>query len=507
LKMQDKYHTNFDFIKEPNIKLGYTQSHIDPRDGLTLYGPITKDDFASANIGVIGPERSRIRMKNWLKINQAPVYSFDSDIARPSFPGFQAVFGTALNYNSMQEISIEDTEILKYLKHADSHQRIFNLVKLFSDQLIRYVNDHKPPVQVWFVVIPEEVYQYGKPNSRIPKAEGNIPIGIKSQYSKINPFLFPEYDYLQEAYKYELNFHNQLKARLLKDRIITQIVRESTIAYKDFKNKYNQPLRDLAKFESAISWNISTSLYYKLGGTPWKLSTVRDKVCYLGLVYKKIDTDKDPRIACCAAQMFLDSGDGLVFKGNTGRWYDPFKNEYHLDKESAKALIIEAIESYKKDNSDNYPRQIFIHAKTYFNDEEWEGFFEACEGKTKLVGVRIKPEASFKMYRDYAYPAPRGLTFFVNDKKAFLWTKGFIPKLQTVVGLETPNPLSIEIIRGSEDIKTVCEDVLSLTKLNYNTCLYGDGLPVTLRFANNVGEVITAGPNENLSRLSFRHYI
>ena len=95
----------------------------------------------------------------------------------------------------------------------------------------------------------------------------------------------------------------------------------------------------------------------------------------------------------------------------------------------------------------------------------------------------------------------------IDKNRAYLWTKGFIPKLQTVVGLETPNPLSIEVIKGKEDIKIVCQDVLALTKLNYNSCMYGDGLPVTLRFANNIGEVITAGEIENLSRCSFRHYI
>jgi hypothetical protein len=35
--------------------------------------------------------------------------------------------------------------------------------------------------------------------------------------------------------------------------------------------------------------------------------------------------------------------------------------------------------------------------------------------------------------------------------------------------------------------------VLALTKLNYNTYRYGDGKPITLKFADTVGEVLTAG--------------
>jgi hypothetical protein len=47
------------------------------------------------------------------------------------------------------------------------------------------------------------------------------------------------------------------------------------------------------------------------------------------------------------------------------------------------------------------------------------------------------------------------------------------------VGLEIPNPIVVEITRGSADIEQVCKDVLALTKLNYNTCIFADGQPVT----------------------------
>jgi hypothetical protein len=54
----------------------------------------------------------------------------------------------------------------------------------------------------------------------------------------------------------------------------------------------------------------------------------------------------------------------------------------------------------------------------------------------------------------------------------------------------------------------VLSDVLSLTKLNFNACIYGDGQPVTLRFADAVGEILTAGPQKpDLPPLPFRYYI
>jgi RHS repeat-associated protein len=41
---------------------------------------------------------------------------------------------------------------------------------------------------------------------------------------------------------------------------------------------------------------------------------------------------------------------------------------------------------------------------------------------------------------------------------------------------------------GDTDLRTVCQDIFALTKLNYNSCIYGDGRPVTLRFADMIGE-------------------
>jgi hypothetical protein len=48
---------------------------------------------------------------------------------------------------------------------------------------------------------------------------------------------------------------------------------------------------------------------------------------------------------------------------------------------------------------------------------------------------------------------------------------------------------------------------MALTKLNYNSSKFGGGSPVTLRFADAVGEILTAGPLESNAPLSFKFYI
>lgn len=490
-------------IDEPLLTFGHHQKTIDPRDGLTLFGPFTRDKINYCSIGIIGTSEGRQRVIRWLERIQKPIFSKDGDIARPYFPGLEAAFEFEINFDAIVQLDVDKAQIDTYLKYSDSYQRVHNLSNCYVEQLLRYIKEEETPVLVWFVVIPDDIYTYGRPKSVIPKSEGNIGIGIKGKYSRTTPSLFSEYTVLQEAYKYEINFHNQLKTKLLKVGIVTQIIKESTIAYRDFHIN-GKPIRDLEKFESAIAWSLSTTLYYKTGGLPWKLGEVRDGVCYVGLVYKK--DEKDEKSACCAAQMFLDSGDGLVFRGNVGPWYNPETKEFHLSEESAYQLLSRALDTFYAKNS-RYPNQLFIHARTYFDKDEWRGFETAAKDKSQVIGVRIRDEGAFKLYREFAYPVPRGMVFTVDKRNAFLWTKGFVPRIQTVFGLETPNPLSIEITNGQEDIAIVCKDVLSLTKLNYNACIYGDGIPVTLRFANAIGEILTAGPTEGIEVLPFKHYI
>ncbi len=204
--------------------------------------------------------------------------------------------------------------------------------------------------------------------------------------------------------------------------------------------------------------------------------------------------------------MFLDSGDGMVFRGNLGPWYNPETKEFHLKRKDAYELLTQSLEAFKE-KSGFYPEQIFIHARTNFDDYEWEGFSSAASGKATVVGIKIRSDGTFKIYRDYSYCVPRGTVLQVTDTQGYLWTRGFIPRLQTQMGLEVPNPLSIEITRGNVDFETVCKDVLALTKLNYNACIFADGLPVTLRFANSIGEVLTAGRNVKTEVLMFKHYI
>jgi len=84
-------------------------------------------------------------------------------------------------------------------------------------------------------------------------------------------------------------------------------------------------------------------------------------------------------------------------------------------------------------------------------------------------------------------PVMRGMAYPTSATRAYLWTMGYVPRLDTYPGWEVPNPLAIDVLRGVAPLEVVLADVMALTKLNYNSADYSATLPVTLGFAEAVG--------------------
>lgn len=501
-------------LVEPTLRFGHAQSVEDPRDGLSLFGPLDHGSPYGVRAGVIGTSAGINIYKEWVEKITRPIIDLDKDGVlkkhRPVFPGFEAAFGIKWDAKPTQQITIRDGEIEKVVFLDDAHQRVYKTVDVFAERILNALRNEDSKPDIWFVIIPEDIWKNCRPLSTIEKQfkveaiERMSP--ARAKRLEVQPSFFSEEEHDAVPYLFELNFHNQLKARLLEKGVLTQVLRETTLAPDKFLNQFGKPKRSVDD-PSTIAWNISTAVYYKVGGRPWKLNEIRDGVCYIGIVFKQDENHSDPRTACCAAQMFLDSGDGVVFKGNVGPWYNPKVGDYHLKEQDAKLLIGQALDTYVE-KFGSAPKELFIHGKTEYNADEWRGFNAAIDAsKTKLVGIKIYDENHFKLFRLETRPVLRGCAYIPWERIAHLWSKGFIPRIQTYPGRAIPKPLLINICRGDANMTTVLNDIFALTKLNYNSCIFGDGQPVTIKFANAVGEILTAGPLKDYPPLPFKHYI
>jgi hypothetical protein len=500
---------DLDYLPEPLLEFGLGQRVEDPRDGLTLFGPLDSRIYG-IRTATIGTPEGLDRLKRWVAGIQGPVLAPGDPVARPPFPGFEAAFRSKWEPTPVLSREIRPEVLDRALRLDDRHQRVRQAVDLFVEPILESLRQEEARPDVWVLVVPDVLYQVCRPRSTVEKSR-RIPVEqrLSPRYARglrKAPSLFDDINALGAAYDYEPHFHNQVKARLIGHGVPVQIIRESTIAYAEVLNAGGRPLRDLRLVVSDIAWNLATALFYKAGGRPWKLGTVRDGVCYLGLVFKKDEQNGDARHACCAAQMFLDSGDGVVFRGAVGPWYSPERRSFHLDSRAAGEIVQMAVGAYEKAKG-GPPRELFIHGRTRFDDQEWEGFCRAAPGGTHVVGVRIQRTGSLRLFRRGTHPVLRGLVHVEGPRMAYLWTNGYTPRLRTYPGREVPNPLLLDVHRGSADIRVVSQDVLALTKLNYNSCRFADGLPVTLRFADAIGEILTAGPTTTQPPLPFKFYI
>lgn len=500
-------------LDEPRLLFQHGQAMEDPRDGLTLFGPLDDGKPYGIRGGVVGTASSIAKFRVWADWLQHPVRPQNPMLARPPFPGFEAAFRVPWHSAPSITIEIDENELKARSGLDDRHQRVFQTVELFSKAIVGALRDEESKPDVWFVVIPDYVRRYCRPEGIVAPADRHESRRFfksarqaKALYQA--PSLFPEANEAAEPYFFREHFRNQLKARLLEHRVATQILREGTLE-NITDTPQNAREAGLMKLQSQIAWNIATTAFYKTGGRPWKVDGIRKGVCYIGLVYKKDQRSADSRMACCGAQMFLDSGDGVVFKGAVGPWHNSDTGDFHLNRRAAHDLIQMAVKSYKERRQDKKPPdELFIHGKAAFDDDEWSGFREAAPSQTSIVGVKIRDDSSLKLFRIGDTPILRGSAFVRNPRTAALWTRGWTPRLGTYPGLEVPNPLSVEICRGDASIETVMNDIMALTKLNYNACLFADGAPITLKFANAVGEVLTAGPiPSGGAPLPFMYYI
>ena len=165
----------------------------------------------------------------------------------------------------------------------------------------------------------------GRPQSEVKKSErqpsqiiGALP-GKVGRTSGQMPLFGPDRE-AEEMRRYAKHFRNQLKARLLRHLVAIQVVRETTLAPDDFLNAFGKPVRKVQD-PATLAWHLCTTAFFKGEGKPWRLASVREGVCYIGLVFKR-DPSGDANLhACCGAQMFLNSGDGVVFRGAFGKWW------------------------------------------------------------------------------------------------------------------------------------------------------------------------------------------
>lgn len=492
-------------LTEPTLEFAYHQAVTDPHDGLTMFGPYDKDlpsHPRNISYALIGTGGGIISFRAWTNAMRGPIPTDQGLDERlwPMFPGFDVAFACSWPVEPTRVIELDEPTLTLDSRDRDPNKRAAKVVEKYLAGIER-IHEQDDPVDVVVCIVPDLVHQNCRPLSRVADGVGYAPSrSARHQRETGQADLFEPFD--PEIYQFSVDFRRQIKARSMTYEIPIQIIRESTL-------RLGQPLPGERRLTPLCdrAWNLSVAFYYKAGGKPWRLNTARDGVCYIGLAYRRKDPTSSSPIACCAAQMFLDTGDGLVVMGRYGPWYSPERKAFHLDRQAARHLLDGILSTYR-DLEGQPLREVFLHCRSGLDRDEFAGFRDACPSGVRLTGIRVRQERfDIRLFREGRWPVLRGTLWQLNDRSGYLWGNGFKPRLGTYDGWEVPAPLRIDIQHGEGDFEQVASDILGLTKLNYNACRLGEGEPVTIGFSDAVGEILVSNPTVWQRRPNFKFYI
>lgn len=116
-------------------------------------------------------------------------------------------------------------------------------------------------------------------------------------------------------------------------------------------------------------------------------------------------------------------------------------------------------------------------------------------------------ERDVRFFRNGKYPPLRGTLIRLPDDSLILYTNGFVPHLRTYPGLRVPEPLEILEVRGNDDPTKLAQEILALSKMNWNSARFCGKMPITVAFAQGVGKILSELPDDGIMQEHYKFYM
>ncbi len=510
---------NFDsgVLSEPLLAFGGRHEHVDPKIGLGLYGPYSlagqsRPPLSSILVGIVGPPHIIADAEQWLNVCKGMLTNDGTKpFLYPHFPGFNSghPFQCTLIFGDTWRESIRHDDIQEAVSSVNYYDRVKSVVNLYI-RAIRTLAERDPRPSVILCCIPQEVIDFC--TVRITRAGEvkRIKMSERERWaeqavSRGQMFLFPEMDPtlgIEDEEQGHQNLRRGLKAEAMQFEIPTQLIWPRTLQLIDSAQGEPQ-VQDIA----TRAWNFTTALYHKAGGSPWRLAQIEPGVCFVGISFYRELRETNPLLRTSMAQAFTSAGDGYVLRGNSFEWDESRQGKSpHLDEKSATALMQAVLDLYQRQNRGSLPTRIVAHKTSRFWDEELAGFKDACQYVPRRDFVSLGWRG-IQFYRTGDYPPLRGAYAKFSATDLLLYTVGYIPFLRTYPGARVPQPLEILEHFGDSPWNIVLEEILALTKLNWNTADFACSLPLTIAFSRKVGQILAELPSSLPFRSEYRFYM
>jgi hypothetical protein len=490
-------------LPPPKLQFGGASTHTDPKAGLLAAGPFDLR-FGSArkdhvHVGIIGTADQIAAASRWLErcAKELPVLGEPSLLRKP-FPGFVEAFHKKLvsPQTSCISLSMEKGQGLASALEGDSYQCFQRVVDLYSDAHARLAARDLNRPDIILMCIPDEVLAKVRTVERkTTDAERQRAKDLHRTRSSNQLDMFGMLEEVEETSEDFLtrDLRLALKARALRHRLPIQLVTSALLS-------------DTARSQDPATraWNFSVGLYYKAGGVPWRLPPTGPDTCFVGISFHHFRTTQRAIVRSSLAQAFSSDGEGFAIRGQ-GVPIEPDQGRNtHLSEQQAFDLAKNVLSEYEL-RTGGAPLRVVLHKTSYFDAAEQAGFAAALRDAPIVSMVTLVP-SPFRLLRYGAYPPKVGTVCTINHDRSFLFTSGFMPELGTYPGPHIPQPFEVRCL-GTESALAAAQDVLNLTRMNWNTADIRGKWPVSLSFARRVGGILDEYGDDDLTETSFRYFV
>jgi hypothetical protein len=462
------------FLNEPELEFGGGGKHVDIKFGLMQYGPL---DYASSlmhkniNVGIVGTSETIDGVQTWLEHcrNEIPAKKSRQPRLFPKFPGFRAdtCFHATLSLDSRLHRPIGRRMFENLRKHSNMNHVVSEAMDLFLAEL-RYLAENTL-ADVLLCAVPAVLL--------------NVVQEI-SEEARTTPGT------LALTRTPRLDFHDLLKAKTMGLQRPLQLILPPTYDEMQRKKQKRRPERfKQLQDEATRAWNIHTALYYKAGGIPWRI--VRDPAalatCYVGIsFYESLDRS---RLLTSIAQVFNERGEGVVVRGGTAKIAKDDRQP-HIQADDAYKLLQDALNRYREVHH-NFPARVVLHKSSRYSADERDGFAQAARDlHVDLLDFISIGDSFTRLFRIGAYPPLRGTFLSLDASSHVLYTRGSVNFFATYPGMFIPLPLAVRCEETEQPPKFLAQEILALTKMNWNNTQFDGAEPITLRAAHRVGGIL-----------------
>jgi hypothetical protein len=294
-------------------------------------------------------------------------------------------------------------------------------------------------------------------------------------------------DFRTEAERFDV--HDFVKAFCVQRGIATQFLTEDTLA---------------DDCQCRVWWWLSLALYAKAMRTPWVLSTLAENTAFVGLGFSVDPTaDRGRHVVLGCSHIYSGKGEGLQYR--LTKVEDPIfygKNPY-MSKDDARRAG-ETIRQLFFDARFKLPERVVLHKRTHFTKDEREGLADGLSGVACIDMLEIQIDNALRYVAsvptrdgsldDDNYPVRRGTAMKLDDFSALVWVHGATtalnPHNKYFQGKRRiPAPLIVRRHAGRTDLQRLAQEILGLSKMNWNTFDLYTKLPATLHSSNEIARI------------------